>query len=46
VEHKTFNYEKKAKNIDPRIILFNQNDESDDTLTLRLAIQANSHNIF
>lgn len=46
VEHKTFSNTKQPRTIDPAVILFNQHDESDDTLTLRLAIQNNSHEIF
>jgi hypothetical protein len=46
IEHKTFSNAKQPRTIDPTIILLNQHDEHDDTLTLRLAIQVNSHDIF
>jgi hypothetical protein len=37
-EHKTFNHQKQFKYIDPRFILNNQYQPSDETLTIRLAI--------
>jgi hypothetical protein len=46
LEHKIFSNTRQPRNIDPRIIMFNHHDESDDTLTLRMAIQANNLDIF
>lgn len=46
VEHKTFSNTKQPKNIDPRIILFNQVQEDDELFTVRLSIEVNSHEIF
>lgn len=47
IENKTYTSNtKELKKIDPRIILLNHIDETDETLTLRLAIQVNNYEIF
>ncbi len=45
-EHKILNQQRQFKTVDPRIILVNNYDLEDETLTLRIAISQNSMFIF
>jgi len=45
-EHKIFSNTRQTRNLDPRIIILNHDNEDDESFTLRLAVQAGSIEIF